>query len=117
MPTGSPFIGSALIGRPLAGVFATETYPFPDEVRSSDTFKRAFTHVSLAWGAYLVLRSAVRMASLSGGNVDSFIVVNMLTGMPLTALLMGWSVWYAVRFFRNSAEFGEAIRLMEAGAL
>jgi hypothetical protein len=37
--------------------------------------------------------------------------------MPLTALLMGWSVWYAVRFFRKSAEFGEAIRLMEAGAL
>ena len=114
---GLTFVVSALIGRPLAGVFAQETYPFPDEVRSSDTFKRAFTRVSLAWGAYLILRSAVRMASLSGGNVDSFIVVNMVTGMPLTALLMGWSVWYAVRFFRKSAEFGEAIRLMEAGAL
>jgi hypothetical protein len=57
------------------------------------------------------------MATLSGGDIDAFIVVNLVTGMPLTALLMGWSVWYAVRFFRNSAEFGEAIRLMEAGAL
>ena len=89
-------------------------YPFPDEVKSSDTFRRAFTHISLAWGAYLILRSAVRMGTLSSGDVDAFIVVNMVTGMPLTALLMGWSVWYAVRFFRNSAEYGEAIRLLEA---
>jgi intracellular septation protein A len=114
---GLAFIGSALLRRPLAGTFATEMYPFPDEVKSSDTFTRAFTHVSLAWGAYLVLRSAVRMASLSGGDVDSFIVVNLVTGVPLTALLMGWSVWYAVRYFRTSAEFGEAIRLLEAEAL
>ena len=114
---GLAFLGSIAIGRPLAGVFASETYPFPDEVKTSATFKRAFSRVSLAWGAYLILRSAVRMASLSGGNVDSFIVVNLVTGVPLTALLMGWSVWYAVRFFRRSAEFGEAIRLMEAGAL
>jgi intracellular septation protein A len=114
---GIAFLGSALVRRPLAGAFATEMYPFPDEVKQSDTFKRAFAHVSLAWGAYLLVRSGVRIATLSGGGIDAFIVVNLVTGMPLTALLMGWSVWYAVRFFRNSAEFGEAIRLMEAGAL
>ena len=114
---GIAFVGSAIMGRPLAGTFATEMYPFPDEVKASDTFKRAFSRVSLAWGAYLILRSVVRMASLSGGNVDSFIAVNLITGVPLTALLMGWSVWYAVRFFRNSEEFGEAIRLIETGAL
>ena len=111
---GAAFVASALARRPLAGAFATEMYPFPDEVKSSDTFRRAFTHVSLAWGGYLLLRSAVRMATLSSGDVDAFIAVNMLTGVPLTALLMGWSVWYAVRFFRNSAEYGEAIRLLEA---
>jgi len=114
---GLAFLGSIVIGRPLAGVFATETYPFPDDVKGSDTYRRAFSHISLAWGLYLVVRSVVRMASLSGGNVDSFIVVNTLTGVPLTAMLMSWSVWYAVRFFRKSAEFGEAIRLLEAGAL
>jgi hypothetical protein len=30
---------------------------------------------------------------------------------------MGWSVAYGVRYFRKSAEFGEAIRLLEAGAV
>jgi len=113
---GLAFLGSALLRRPLAGAFATEMYPFPDFVKESHTFKRAFSHISLAWGAYLVLRSAARMATLSNGDVDAFIAVNMVTGMPLTALLMGWSVWYAVRYFRRSAEWGEAIRMLEATA-
>jgi intracellular septation protein A len=113
---GLAFIGSALVRRPLAGTFATEMYAFPDDVKRSETFTNAFRNVSLAWGAYLVLRSAVRLATLSNGDVDAFIVVNLLTGVPFTALLMGWSVWYAVRFFRNSAEWGEAIRLLEATA-
>jgi hypothetical protein len=113
---GLAFVGSALFRRPLAGAFATEMYPFPDEVKQSDTFKRAFTHISLAWGTYLILRSAARMATLSNGDVDAFIVVNMVTGVPLTAVLMGWSVWYAVRYFRQSAEWGEAIKLLEASA-
>ncbi|MEY2404578.1 MAG: hypothetical protein QOD38_2129 [Acidimicrobiaceae bacterium] len=113
---GLAFIGSALIGRPLAGAFATEMYEFPEEVKSSVTFRNAFRNVSLAWGLYLVLRSVVRLATLSNGDVDAFILVNLLTGVPFTALLMGWSVWYAVRFFRNSAEWGEAIKLLEAAA-
>ena len=111
---GVAFVVSALLRKPLAGAFATEMYAFPDEVKQSDTFKRAFAHISLAWGIYLLLRSAVRMAALGQGDVDAFIVVNVLTGVPLTAMLMGWSVWYAVRYFRKSAEWGEAIRLLEA---
>jgi hypothetical protein len=114
---GLAFVGSAVIRRPLAGMFATEMYPFPDEVKSSATFKQAFCRISLVWGLYLVARSLVRIGSLTSGDVDAFIVVNMVTGIPFTAALMGWSVSYAVRYFRKSAEFGEAIRLMEAGAL
>jgi intracellular septation protein A len=111
---GLAFIGSALIGRPLAGLFASEMYPFPDEVRTSETFRKAFGRISLAWGAYLVLRSAVRLTTLTSGDVDAFIVVNLLTGIPFTAALMGWSVAYGVRYFRKSAEWGEAISLLEA---
>src|SRR4051812_20755607 len=86
---GMAFLASALLRRPLAGAFATEMYPFPAEVKQSATFKRAFAHISLAWGAYLLVRSGVRLATLSGGDVDAFILVNLVTGVPLTALLMG----------------------------
>lgn len=111
---GLAFLVSALIRRPLAGAFATEMYPFPDEVKQSETFRRAFANISLAWGVYLLLRSATRMAALGQGDIDAFIVINVVTGVPFTAALMSWSVWYGVRYFRNSAEWGEAIRLLEA---
>ena len=61
---GCAFLGSAAIGRPLAGVFAGEMYAFPQRVRTSALFRRIFSVVSLAWGGYMVLRAAVRLAVL-----------------------------------------------------
>jgi hypothetical protein len=107
---GLVFLGSVVIGRPLAGVFASETYPFPPEVRASVTFRRVFSRVSLAWGGYLVGRGAFRLLMLATSSVDAFIVVNILTGLPLTAALMAWSIWYGVRGFRRSEEWGPYLR-------
>jgi intracellular septation protein A len=105
---GGAFIVTTLMRRPLAGVFAGEMYPFPPEVRASRTFLRVFSRVSLAWGAYLLLRSAVRFVTLAETSVDAFVLVNFATGVPLTAGLMSWSVWYGVRGFRRSEEWGWA---------
>jgi hypothetical protein len=33
-------------------------------------------------------------------------VINVLTGIPFTAALMSWSIWYSVRSFRRSKEWG-----------
>ena len=110
---GIAFIVSVLLHRPLAGAFAGDLYSFPDEVRASKTFTSIFGRISLVWGAYLCVRSGVRLATLSQSSVEAFLVVNMLTGMPLIALLMSWSVWYGVRSFRRSEEWGPAIRALE----
>ena len=105
---GLAFLASALIGRPLAGVFAEEMTPFPPEVKASRTFRQVFGRISLAWGAYLLLRSALRLLALSTSTVEEFLVVNFVTGLPLTAALMAASMWYGVRGFRRSAEWGWA---------
>lgn len=110
---GFAFLGSVLIHRPLTAAFAEEMYPFPDEVRASVTYRRAFTRVSLVWGFYLIGRSALRLAALAGSSVEAFIAVNFITGMPVTAFLLCWSVWYVVRFFRHSEEWGDAIRMLD----
>ncbi len=107
---GSAFLVSVLIGRPLAGVFAGETYPFPPEVKASATFRRVFSRVSLAWAGYLLARSALRLVALTRLSVEGFIVVNVVSGIPFTAGLMAWSIWYGVRGFRRSAEFGPYLR-------
>lgn len=54
---GLAFLGSVLVRRPLSAAFAEEMYPFPDEVRRSITYRRAFGRISLVWGVYLVGRS------------------------------------------------------------
>ena len=105
---GLAFLGSALLGRPLAGVFAREMTDFPPEVRASDTFRVVFCRISLAWGVYLLVRSAVRLVILSKTGVDAFVLINLVTGAPLIALMMSWSVWYGVRGFRRSEEWGWA---------
>jgi intracellular septation protein A len=101
---GVTFLGSVAIGRPLAGVLAGETYPFPPRVRASAAFRRIFARVSLAWGLYLLGRGTVRLLVLLSGGVDLFVLVSILTGIPFTAALMSWSLWYPLRAFRREPE-------------
>jgi hypothetical protein len=103
---GLAFLGSVLIRRPLAGALAGETYPFPPQVKASRTFIRTFSHVSIVWAAYLLGRSVLRLVVLIRGSVEGFIAVNILTGFPFTAAIMAWSIWYGVRAFRRSEEWG-----------
>ncbi len=107
---GLLFLGSVAVGRPVAGVFARETYPFPPEVIASDTFRRVFSTISLIWGACFLARSALRLLVLSRLSVDVFVLVNVATGLPLTAAPMSWSLWYGLRGFRRSGEWGWALR-------
>ena len=103
---GLAFLVSVAIGRPLAGVFAQETYPFPPQVKASRTFRRVFSRISLVWAAYLLLRTGLRFFALVRSSVEIYLVINVLTGIPFTAALMSWSMWYSVRSFRRSEEWG-----------
>jgi intracellular septation protein A len=85
---GLAFLVSVVHGRPLAGLFATETCPFPREVRATVPFRRTFTHISLAWGAYLLFRSLLRLVVLLNFSVD---VCVALTAASVTVGLMAWS--------------------------
>jgi intracellular septation protein A len=112
---GLAFLISGIVRRPLAGMFAQEMHDFPPEVRSSATFNTIFTRISMAWGCYLLMRSATRLLSLSM-SVERFLVVNLATGLPLTAGMITWSVWYSVRSFRRSQEWGWAFEEGAQGA-
>ena len=101
---GCVFIGSVAFGRPLAGVFARDMYAFPRRVRESALFCRTFSVVSLAWGGYMLLRSAVRLLVLFWSSIDLFVGVSILTGIPCTLALMTWSFWYPLRAFQRQPE-------------
>src|SRR4051795_12603811 len=66
---GLVFLISVPLRRPLAGLFAGEMYPFPPDVRASETFRHTFSRISLVWGTYLVIRAAVRFWVLTHASV------------------------------------------------
>lgn len=101
---GCVFVGSVVLGRPLAGVFAREVYAFPGRVRDSALFRRTFGVVSLVWGGYMLVRSAIRLTVLYWSSVDLFVAVSVLTGIPFTLALMSWSFWYPLRKFQREPE-------------
>ena len=94
---GFGFLGSVVVGRPLAGVFAAESYPFPPQIKASAAFRQVFGRISLVWAIYLLGRGALRLLILFSTSVEAFLVVSIATGFPLSAAIMAWSFWYGVR--------------------
>jgi Protein of unknown function (DUF3159) len=113
---GLGFLLSAAMGLPLTGLLAQEMRPIPPEVVSSRTYRKVFGKSSVVWGIYLLVRSAIRLVTLSTGSLGAFVVVNFITGLPLTAALVAWSIRAGVRGFRRSEEWGPAIAELERGA-
>ena len=113
---GIAFLVSAPIGRPLMGVFADAWYPFPEDVRQTNTYRRIFGVESIVWGLYYLARSAIRMLALWKGGVGFFIVIQTLTGIPFTIVLIVWSIRYAVREFEKALAAEPADEALPAGS-
>jgi hypothetical protein len=94
---GLAFLVSVPLRRPLAGALACAWYPFPRWFRATEPFKRVFGVESLVWGAYFLARSALRLAVLLHGSLESFLIVTFLTGTPTLVVVLVWSIRYAMR--------------------
>ena len=94
---GLAFLVSVPLGRPLAGALACAWYPFPRSLRESAAFKRVFGTESLVWAGYFLARSALRLALLLKGSLESFLAITFVTGTPVMLLLLAWSIRYAMR--------------------
>jgi intracellular septation protein A len=94
---GLAFLVSVPLGRPLAGALACAWCPFPGWFRETAEFKRVFGAVSLVWAAYFLARSALRLAVLLHGSLESFLAITFVTGTPVMLLLFAWSIRYSIR--------------------
>jgi hypothetical protein len=95
------YFASALVGRPLVGVFAQVWYPFPPAFRASEPYRREFGMQSIVWGVYCLARAVVRLIVLLSSGVGSFLLVSLLTGTPILVLLVFWGLWHARRAFSH----------------
>ncbi|HYE93414.1 MAG TPA: VC0807 family protein [Terriglobales bacterium] len=97
---GLTFLGSVVIGKPLVAVFAREAYPMRPEVRAHPAVQRTFARLSLAWGGYMLFRSAFRLVVLLTFSIDFYVLINVLTATPGTVGMLAWSFWYGLRGVR-----------------
>lgn len=89
------FLGSAAIGRPLAGALATAWYPHPRELRATAEYRRVYGIESVVWGLYLLCRSALRLTVLLSSSTGMYVVAVVATGPPAFLALVLWSIWFA----------------------
>jgi hypothetical protein len=78
-------------------VFARELFPMPDEIRTSDGYRRLTGTLSLVFGASILVRGVLRWIQLQGGSIDGYLIVTLLTGPPVTALTIVWGLWFSRR--------------------
>jgi hypothetical protein len=96
---GVAYLVSAVIGRPLVGVFATAWYPFPAWFRGSAPYRREFGLQSIVWGFYCLSRAALRLFVLLHSGVGGFVLVSLATGTLTLVGLVAWGLWHARRAF------------------
>lgn len=96
---GLAYLGSVVVRRPLVGVFACAWYPFPPWFRASPPFIREFSLQSLVWSAYCFARAGVRLLVLLRSGVGGFLIVSVVTGLPVVVSLVAWGLWHARRAF------------------
>jgi uncharacterized protein DUF3159 len=111
---GCVVLASLASGRPFASWFAEEVYPFPQEMRQSDTFRRVMRIVTAVWGIYFLARALVRLSALLTLSTDRYVLVAALSDAPFLVAILAWSVYYTVGAFRRSAQWAPVIAAAEA---
>ena len=97
---GLVFLGSALAGRPILGLYARRLYPLPRATQRSAAFRRAFLIASAVWFVGLALRGVVRLWLLFTLPLEAYLIVNTIAGWPFSVALVGFTVWYPLRALR-----------------
>ncbi len=88
---GLVWLGSVAIGKPLAGVFASEVFPVDDETRASATYKNTFRLISVVWGTWFTVFAAIQFVVLLAVGVDAYVGLRVLDAV-LVIMLIVWSV-------------------------
>lgn len=100
---GMLWLGSVLLGRPLAGIFAREVFPVDAETRDSHEYHSVFRYVTLLFGIFFVTIAAVQLAVLLIVGIGAFVATRVLDAAGILAMVV-----YCVRYIghRLGAQLG-----------
>ncbi|MDQ6914199.1 MAG: DUF3159 domain-containing protein [Actinomycetota bacterium] len=108
------FLGSVALRRPVTELFAREIFPVPDSVRESPEYRGMFALMAGVWGAYFLLRGAVRAAAFLTLSKEGYLAVVAISDVPFLLGVLAWSVWFAGRRMRQSPHWATIVSAQAA---
>jgi hypothetical protein len=94
---GIAMLGSLVIGKPLVAMFASWSVRTDEGYKETDEYKRSFWVVTLVWGIVNLMRAGGRAYVMMKATLGGVMLINLLTGWPVFAGLVLFSVWYPRR--------------------
>ena len=112
---GLVFVASVVARRPAVGYIAPVIYPFPDVVRRHPAYRRAMTHLTVMWSAYLLAHVVLDVWLLKNVSASGFLLIRSAISWPLLLLLFVISLRYPPRVFRRVPELVPFVEAAESG--
>ena len=99
------FVGSVMVGRPLAERLMLDVCPVDDETREHPTMRRFFSHVSLWWGFTSAANFAVTLWLLLSHSPTTFVLVKSVLGpITTTITLLVAFIWFKSLMARSGTQ-------------
>lgn len=89
----SVFIGSALLGRPLAMRLAVDIMPLPEALLAHDRVRRFFLRISLLWAGVFLANAGISLWLLVSQSLATFLWTRTVASLVLTAGAVAISTW------------------------
>jgi uncharacterized membrane protein len=93
----SVFIGSVVLGRPLAQRLAADFVPLPESLLAHDGVRRFFRRISLLWAGVFLANAGISLWLLVSQSLSTFLWTRTVVSITLTAV----AVAISTRAFRR----------------
>ena len=88
------FVGSVLLGRPLALRLAADFLPLPEALLARDGVRRFFQRLSLLWAAVFLANAGISLWLLVSQSLATFLWSRTVASLALTGLAIAVSMWW-----------------------
>src|SRR6266508_1962434 len=87
------FIGSTVLGRPLAMRLATDFMPLPESLLAHDGVRRFFLRISLLWAGVFLANAGISLWLLVSQSLATFLWTRTVASLVLTCGAVAVSTW------------------------
>jgi intracellular septation protein A len=88
------FLGSVLLGRPLALRLAADFLPLPEALLAHDGVRRFFLRISLLWAGVFLANAGISLWLLVSQSLATFLWSRTVASLALTGLAIAVSMWW-----------------------